>query len=203
MRSTKNISSIIYSVYIVLSLLASVLCLHLGMETISDKPLFLLPLSYGLMLAACRNLRKNFLSLSIIINTVCLVRFVLYPTTLIVENYTYFSTESIYLMAYDGIAVLLFLNLYSRRLSHANNSDLPNKHNRIGVINKVLILFTLLLGIIYPSLLSYFAYFGGKSGVSGAISILFSIGMVVIYVTILTKLSKFKSLNGFALVVFL
>ena len=202
MRSNKYISTKIYSVYIVLSLFASLLCLHMGMESINDRPLFLLPLSYGLMLAVCRNLRKNFLSLSvIIINTVCLIRFALYPTILIVENYTCFSTESIYLLTYDCIAVLLFLNLYSRRLSNANSPNVREKHMRLGVVNKLLILITLILVLIDPSLLSFFAYFGGKSGVSGAISILFSVGMVVMYVTVLTKLSKFKSLSGFALVV--
>ena len=203
MSKSKNSSSKIYSVYIILSLVFSVLCYIIGAENFSDKPLYLLPLSYGLTLAICRGLRKTFLSLSIIIiNTVCLIRYSLYPLTLVLEGYTYFTTESMYLMVYEVIAVLLFLNIYSKRLHSTYDLGFQIKNKRIGPINMALIPITFMLGLMFPSLLSVFAYFGGGSAdLSGAISILFSVGLMVIYVSILTKLSELKGLKGTSLLI--
>ena len=202
MISKKNISSTIHTIYIILSLIACLFCYQSMSDSFIEKPLYLIPLSYGIILFLCQNIRKNFLSLSIIIiNTVCLIRFALYPVTLVVENNLFFSIESVYLMIYEIFAVLIFLNIYSRRLQTKQESIVFNK-KQIGKLNLVLILITLMLGLLSPSILSTaFNYFEKASGgISGSLSIFFIVGVMVIYVSILIKLSELKGSKEFGFI---
>lgn len=200
-----NTKSKIYILYIALSLISALFCYQNINANHLDKPLFLVPLFYGIVLSICQNLRKNFLSLSIIaINSVCLIRFALYPVMLVVEQNLLFTKESVYLMIYEMSSVLIFLNIYARRLQYVHNDQKQHIYfdqKQIGKLNLVLIPLTLMLGLIFPSLLSSaFSYFGKSSGnLHGALSVFFTTGIMVIYVSILTKLSVLKGNKVFSL----
>ena len=204
MRKAFQMSGLFYDIYIVVSLFASLFCyLRIGVD---GKPIFFLPLSYAIVLAICRNLRKVFGSLSvIIINTVCLVRYAIYPITLVNGDYYFYSDEAVILMIYELVVVLLFLNFYSKRISRLRGmaSD-ASKSNELGLVNIMLVLATVLCGLLFPSLLSIFIFYGGEAesvSISGVISITFSLGIMIIYSCILSKLGNLKGGGGFALFV--
>ena len=200
MSKVKNMSISVYRIYIYISIVASLICSINSLN--SGKPVYLLPLTYTIALIMCRGIRKRFLLLSvIIINTICLVRYAVYPVFLVLSRDLFFSNEAIYLMIYEVTAVLLFLNFYSRRVSGINIQEtITYKKIDLGILNIVLVFFTISLGFIFPSLLSVFVFSGSEAAsVSGVISMTFSLGTIVIYISILAKISSWKGGRGVAL----
>lgn len=158
-------------------------------------PIYLIPLAYAVVLAFCRNLKRLFLTLSVMtVNSVCLIRYAFYPMAVASDGNLYFSKESIYLMVYELIVVLVFLNFYSSRISNLDGLKTSNiKRNKLGIVNVLLIIVTILFGLIYPSLLSIFLFYGAEAGTaSGIVSITFSIGVMIIYSATVSKLSNIK-----------
>ena len=197
-----NISKRLYCIYIIAAVVSFLLCLG-GMDPIGhNKPLYLLPLSYAIGLLISRNLRTKFTSLSIIIiNTVCIIRYVL--LLLVNENHVYgFSNEAIYLMSYEVLAVLIFLNFYSRRISLSKIESNVYNLSRLGVLNRILICMLVPMIMMFPSLLGFFPYLKssfGHSSPSGIISILFEICLTVAYVFFLASFSRSRKGNPVAL----
>lgn len=185
---------IIYRVYIFISVLASLLCYVNSLYR--ERPVYLLPMTYAVVLTLCRRLRTNFLSLAvIIINSVCLVRYAVYPVSLVLSDDFYFSNEALYLMIYELVVVLLFLNFYSTRLNNLGEKSMEIiKCNDLGTLNTGLIFITFALGVIFPSLSSVFVHLSGEAvSVSGVISVTFSIGLIIIYTSILSKIGNWKN----------
>jgi hypothetical protein len=200
MKNAPPVSTVIYNIFFVISIVAFLFCyIKIG---VAGKPVYLLPLSYAAALRVCSNLKKSFLSLSVIlINSVCLVRYALYPMTLVVGTELYCSSEAIYLMIYEVIVVVVFLSLYSGRVRNLNIKESCNyKSNELGALNIVLICITVILGLLFPSLFSVFIFYGTEAeSLSGIITMTFALGTMVIYSSIITKLRNLKGGGSFAL----
>lgn len=200
MRNKQKMPAVLYNIYLVISIVAIIIC-YSGIAP-GGKSFALLPIAYAVMLTVCRNLKHQFLSLTvIIINSVCLIRYALYPMALVAsDNYNY-SDESIYLMVYELIAVLIFLNFYSKRIDVSKRiDDSSYKSNELGTLNILLIAITIVFGVLFPSLLSIFIFYGTEAeSVSGVISMTFSLGIMIIYSAIVSKLGNAKSGSGFGL----
>ncbi len=105
-------------------------------------------------------------------------------------------------MIYELMAVQLFLNYYIKRIDRYNYvvSD-SYSISELGGFNKVLLLFVLPIGILYPSLFSIFRFLGlqGDENVPGVIAVVFEMGMIVFYIYLLSIFSKRGSLISFIL----
>lgn len=195
----------IYYIYLLVAIIVFIIC---DAMNYGDLPICILPISYAISLLICHNIRNKFSSLSVlIINSVCLLRYVLYPLMLVIEKssgsyYTAINSEAIYLMAYELLAVQLFLNWLSKRIDPSRKLYEGSFSNtELGPYNKILLLLVVPIAMLFPSLLSMFRFLGIAKGASvpGPIGVCFEMGMTVAYVYLLTFFSKQKNLTSFVL----
>lgn len=192
-------SNKLYYVYLLIAVIVFFIC---DAMRYGDLPIYIMPLAYALSLLFCHNIRDKFSSLSVmIINSVCLVRYVLYPLMLVIEQssgsyYAAISSEAIYLMVYELLAVQFFLNWYSKRIDLSQKLKEGSFSNtELGPYNRILLLLVVPIALLFPSLLSMFRFLGIAKDVTvpGPIGVCFNMGMTVAYVFLLTIFSKKKN----------
>lgn len=165
-----------------------------------ELPIYQLPLLCLLCFVLFRNIRKHLDSLTVLtIGIVSMVRYGIYPITLCIESsigssYVLLTHNALNLMSYEMVVVMFVLNIYVSRLDSGNKISTNRliKH-KLTRLNKILLLLTLPLVIIFPSLLNMFAFWGVDMGtvpVSGVISVTFKIGLYIGYLLLLSKFSK-------------
>lgn len=192
----KNYNSIrLYWIYTIIAVISFILCIIGTYSFIHNKPLYLLPLSYAVGLLVSRRLSKKFTSLSVlIINSVCIIRYALLPLLLISENhFQEYSNEAIYLMSYEVIAVMIFLNICSKRIRTERIKNKVYNMFCLGKLNQLLIFMLVPMIMMYPSLLGIFPYLRssfGHASPSGVISVAFEISLTVAYVFFLVSYSR-------------
>lgn len=199
------ISKRIWGAYLIIAIIGTIYCIS---NQYGGLPIYLLPLSYASSLLICRQLANRFTSLSVaILNTVCLIRYVIYPLILVIEKadgtyYTSISNDAIFLMIYEIIAVQIFLNFYIKKIDkHELTNSNSFSNSELGPFNKGLLLLVLPIGFLFPSLFSIFRFLGlqGGASVPGVIAVVFEMGMMVMYVYLLSFFSKRGNLVSFIL----
>lgn len=188
-------SNKLYYLYLIAAVISCVFC---EVGKYSDVPIYLLPFAYAVSLVICRNLCNRFSYLSVaIINSVCLIRYCIYPIMLVLEKssgtyYANISQEAVYLMIYELFAIQFFLNWYIKKIDINNVNNGYLIQTDLGPINKVLIILLIPMGILFPSLLAVFRVLGiqGRGTAPGIIAVFFEIGIIVAYVYLLTLSSK-------------
>lgn len=162
--------------------------------------LYQLPLLCLVCFLLFRNIRKTLSSLSILtMSVVCVIRYGIYPLTVSIEgsmgaSYVDYSQEAFYLMLYEMIVVLYFVNIYSKRiLKTPNIGTLIIADYKLTTINRLFLLLTIPLVIIFPSLLGMFRFLGiaeSSVPISGVFAITFKIGLYIGYLYILSKCGR-------------
>lgn len=162
--------------------------------------LYQLPLLCLVCFLLFGNIRKTLTSLSILtISAVCVIRYGIYPLVISIEgaigsSYVVYSQDAFYLMLYEMVVVLFFINMYCRKLlKFPNVGKLRIIDYKLTRINKVFLFLTIPLAIIFPSLLGIFSFLGvAKSSVpiSGIFAITFRIGVYIGYLFVLSKCSR-------------
>lgn len=197
MFSTKK--NIYIAILVVLSISAILCVMHDGGYR-NNVHLYQMPLLCMFCFIVFGNIQKTLDSLSIlIISIVCLIRYGVYPITISLENstgslYVDYAQEAFYLMLYEMVVILFFINIYSTRLLNAKkNKNVKPIDCQLTLINRLLLYLTIPIALAFPSLLGMFRFLGVvKSNVpiSGVFSILFKIGLYIGYLVILTKCSR-------------
>ena len=133
------------------------------------------------------------------ISIVCAIRYGIYPLTISLENsvgssYVIISQDSINLMLYEMILLLFVLNIYSNRLlSLDGKKSILVADSKLSNINKFLLLSTIPIVLVFPSLLGIFSFLGiakSSSPVSGVVAVTFNVGLYIGYIFLLTKCSR-------------
>ena len=200
-----SLSNKLYYIYLFIAIIVFIIC---DAMRYGDLPIYIMPISYAVSLLICHNIRDKFSSLSVmIINSVCLVRYVLYPLMIVIEQssgsyYVAISREAIYLMVYELLAVQFFLNWYCKRIDISiklNEGSFGN--TELGPYNRILLLSVVPIALLFPSVLSMFRFLGiaKSASVPGPVGVCFDMGMTVVYVYLLTIFSKQKNLLSFVL----
>ena len=197
-EQTGNRYKTVYSLLVVLfGLLSTVLCLSLN---IGEKRIIaILPLTYVILYALFKNNRKylNNISLSII-NISAFCRYIIYPMiiaeTLNRGEYYNFSTNTVYLLAYELIGVFCVIGFFSKKLDKSTCTDVDANVN-LGVPNLLLVALIFPILALFPSLLTRFSVSSSvvkSASTSGIVEILFTMGLWVLFVNLILRLSKLK-----------
>ena len=198
--SNNKIYKLIYNGILSILAFSAFVCFSQDEKSINGIHIYLLPLLSLICFLVFSNIKKHLNTLSVLtICIVCSIRYGIYPLTISLENsigssYVIYSKESVDLMLYEMVIILLFLNCYANRLiKHERKDFILLTDNKLTNIDKFLLFSIIPIALVYPSLLGIFSFWGiAKSSVpiSGVVAVTFKVGLYIGYIYLLTKCSK-------------
>lgn len=198
--SNNKIYMFIYIAILSILAVSAFLCFSQEGRGINGIHVYLLPLLCLFCFLLFKNIRRHLNAVSVMtISIVCAIRYGIYPLTISLENsvgssYVIISQDSINLMLYEMILLLFVLNIYSNRLlSLDGKKSILVADSKLSNINKFLLLSTIPIVLVFPSLLGIFSFLGiakSSSPVSGVVAVTFNVGLYIGYIFLLTKCSR-------------
>lgn len=190
--SNNKIYMFIYIAILSILAVSAFLCFSQEGRGINGIHIYLLPLLCLFCFLLFKNIRRHLNTVSVMtISIVCAIRYGIYPLTISLENsvgssYVIISQDSINLMLYEMILLLFVLNIYSNRLlSLDGKKSILVADSKLSNINKFLLLSTIPIVLVFPSLLGIFSFLGiakSSSPVSGVVAVTFNVGLYIGYI---------------------
>lgn len=198
--SNNKIYMFIYIAILSILAVSAFLCFSQEGRGINGIHIYLLPLLCLFCFLLFKNIRRHLNTVSVMtISIVCAIRYGIYPLTISLEksvgsSYVIISQDSINLMLYEMILLMFVLNIYSNRLlSLDGKKSILVADSKLSNINKFLLLSTIPIVLVFPSLLGIFSFLGiakSSSPVSGVVAVTFNVGLYIGYIFLLTKCSR-------------
>lgn len=200
MKKILKKTNIFYNIYCIIYLLSIIYCIFSEYSYGERRLLVLLPLvglSCFLLVKSNKRYFKNFSIF--IINTIVLIRYAIYPATIILNNYMIESISElqniIFLMIYELIGVVFIIFIFGKKLlgESIKNKVFYFQTPKIGTINLILLILLPCLVAIFPSILR------SKNNVNSIISWIYCMGVWSLVVTIFYILRLLSELKIFPL----